>query len=332
MDDLLPADPRALIVLNPFAGQAAALRQNVQAARTVWLAHGWSVDVEPTSGPGDGARLAREAAAAGYDVVVAAGGDGTINEVVNGLAGTGTALAVLPVGTVNVWARELGFPLEPRATAMALLQSHVRRIDLGRANGRYFLLMAGVGFDAAVVNEVGSDEKRRLGALAYVLRMFDLALRYRGQRARITLDGRVVRGRVLLVVIGNSQLYGGIFKMTARACIDDGLLDVCVIKGASLAEAPLRIISILRQRYTFDPRIEYHRARTIQVATRNALPVQVDGDQAGFTPMTFAVVPGALRALLPPTPLADDLLRADLPPRRRMWQRALGWVARRAAL
>lgn len=331
MEDELPTEARALIVLNPLAGQAAALQQNVQAARAVWQAHGWSVDVKTTGSPGDGARLAREAAALGYDVVAAAGGDGTINEVVNGLAGTRTALAALPVGTVNVWARELGFPLEPRAAAEALLRAQVRRIDLGRANDRYFLLMAGVGFDAAVVNEVRSDEKRRLGALAYALRALDLALRYRGRRARISLDGRVVRGRVLLVVIGNSQLYGGIFKITARACIDDGMLDVCVIKGESLASAPLRVLSILRQRYNLDPRIEYHRARVVRVEARGALPVQVDGDQAGATPMTFAVVPGALRALLPSTLPADDLLRNGLPRRRRMWQRAIAWAVRRVA-
>jgi hypothetical protein len=111
------------------------------------------------------------------------------------------------------------------------------------------------------------------------------------------------------VVIGNSQLYGGVFKITARACIDDGLLDVCIIKGDSLAEAPLRLFSILRQRYNLDPRIEYHRARVIHIDTRGALPVQVDGDQSGSTPMTFSVAPGALYALLPQTPPADDLLR-----------------------
>lgn len=308
-DEALPRNARALIVLNPCAGQAAALRQNVEAARAVWRTHGWTVDVETTHQAGDGARLAREAALHGYDVVAAAGGDGTINEVINGLAGTRTALAALPVGTVNVWVRELGLPLEPRAAAEALLLARQRRIDLGRAGDRYFLLMAGVGFDAAVVNEVRSDEKRRLGALAYVVRAFALALRYRGRRARIWLDGRKIRGRVLLVVIGNSQLYGGVFKITPRACINDGLLDVCIIKGDSLAEAPLRLLSILRQRYNLDPRIEYHRARTIHITTRGALPVQVDGDQSGFTPMTFTVAPGMLYALLPDA-LPDDLLRA----------------------
>ncbi len=326
-----PQNARTLIIVNPFAGQAAALRQNIEAARAVWQTHGWTVDIATTHQAGDGTRLAREAAQQGYDIVAAAGGDGTINEVINGLAGTRTALAALPVGTVNVWVRELGLPLEPRAAAEALLQAQRRRIDLGRAGERYFLLMAGVGFDAAVVNEVRSDEKRRLGALAYVVRAFDLALRYRGRRARIWLDGRIIRGRVLLVVIGNSQLYGGVFKITARACINDGLLDVCIIKGDSLAEAPLRLLSILRQRYNLDPRIEYHRARTIHITAREPLPVQVDGDQSGFTPMTFTVAPGALYALLPHTPPADDLLRAAPPRQRRVWQRMLGWIVRRAA-
>lgn len=331
VEEALPQHARALIVLNPYAGQAAALRQNVEAARAVWQAHGWTVDIEMTHQAGDGTRLAREAALQKYDVVVAAGGDGTINEVINGLAETRTALAALPVGTVNVWVRELGLPLEPRAAAEALLRARRQRIDLGRAGDRYFLLMAGIGFDAAVVHEVRSEEKRRLGALAYVVRAFDLARRYRGRRTRISVDGRTIRGRVLLVVIGNSQLYGGVFKITARACINDGLLDVCIIKGDSLVEAPLRLLSILRQRYNLDPRIEYHRARVIHISTHGALPVQVDGDQSGTTPMTFTVAPGAVYALLPRTPLADDLLRAAPPHRRRTWQRMIGWLVRRIA-
>src|SRR5207247_1264597 len=135
------------IVFNPIAGQANSFEHDIVAASDVWRDHGWTVDIQPTLEPGDGTRIAREAAAQGYDVVVAAGGDGTVNEVVNGLAGTETALAALPIGTVNVWVRELGLPLHPRAAAEALLGAQVRAIDLGRAGDRYFLLMAGVGFD-----------------------------------------------------------------------------------------------------------------------------------------------------------------------------------------
>src|SRR6266496_514351 len=171
---------RALIIFNPTAGQAGSFEQDLLVAQDIWRQHGWHVDLQPTNGPGDGTRIAREAAAQGYHMVVAAGGDGTVNEVINGLAGSETALAVLPIGTVNVWVRELGLPLQPRAAAEALLHAQIRTIDLGRAGDRYFLLMCGVGFDAAVTAEVRAHEKRRFGALAYLLRAANLAGRFRG--------------------------------------------------------------------------------------------------------------------------------------------------------
>ena len=319
---------RALIIFNPKAGQADSLERDIQAARDIWTEHGWQVDLQPTSEPGDGTRIAREAAEQGYDIVVAAGGDGTVNEVVNGLAGTRTALGALPIGTVNVWVRELGIPLQPRAAAEALLTCQPRAIDLGRAGDRYFLMMSGVGFDAAVTAEVQPKEKRRLGIFAYVLRAINLATHFHGTPARIVVDGKPIRGRVLMIVLGNSQLYGGVVKVTSRASLDDGLLDVCIIKGRTLWSAPFRILSILTQRYNIDPQLEYHRAREIKITTRRVLPVQVDGDHIGQTPMTFQAVPGALMALLPPT-MPEDLVRTEAQPPRYAWRRILGRIGQR---
>jgi YegS/Rv2252/BmrU family lipid kinase len=315
---------RALVVFNPIAGQAASLQQDIQAAADVWRANGWTVDLRPTAARGDGTRIAREAAASGYDVVVAAGGDGTVNEVVNGLVGTTTALAALPIGTVNVWVRELGLPMQPRAAAAALLDAQVRTVDLGKAGDRDFLLMAGVGFDAAVTAEVRAHEKRRLGIFAYIFRALDLARHFRGTRARVIIDGKPLRTRALMIVLGNSQLYGGIIKFTARASLDDGLLDVCIIKGNTLRGAPLRLLSIVLRRASLDPKIEYHRARKIRIETVDQLPVQIDGDHIGSTPMTFESAPGALLALLPAT-MPTDLLHAERVTPRRTWRRLLGW-------
>jgi YegS/Rv2252/BmrU family lipid kinase len=322
---------RVLIVYNPAAGQAGSLEQELDIAADTWRERGWQVDLQPTQRSGDGTRIAREAAEAGYDIVAAAGGDGTINEVVNGLANTQTALAALPLGTVNVWARELGLPLQPRAAAEALSDGVIRPIDLGRADDRYFLLMAGVGFDATITAQVQPEEKRRFGALAYVLRGFGLIGRMRGTKMRLVLDGRSISGRVLWVLVGNSQLYGGLMKITHQASIDDGLLDVCVIRGENLYSAPWHILSILLRRYDLDPEIDYYRARKVEVYTRRTLPVQVDGDSYGETPMRFEVAPGALRALMPPR-VGDGLIQseAQVPARpQRSALRVAEWLRRR---
>ncbi|MEM8531349.1 MAG: diacylglycerol kinase family protein [Chloroflexota bacterium] len=317
----------ALVIYNPAAGQSGNLTRDLNDACAFWRSHGWRVDLQPTTAPGDGPHIARAAARRGYNVIVAAGGDGTVNEVINGLVGTEAALAVLPIGTVNIWARELGIPLQTRAAAEAILYGQVRQVDLGRANDRYFLLMAGVGFDAAVTAEVGSKEKRLLGVFAYAFRAIQLAWRFQGVRTHVIVDGKPIHGRILMVVVGNSRLYGGFVKLTVRATINDGLLDVCVIKGKTLRGAPSRILSIITRRYHLDSEVEYHRAQNVEIRSSKPLPVQVDGDYIGHTPMSFEAIPSALRAIMPET-LPEDLLRTETPPSQRSWRRFFGSLRR----
>jgi diacylglycerol kinase (ATP) len=307
----LPLQPRVLIVFNPQAGQGVMLQQALEQAAQIWRQQQWQVELQPTRWAGDATFWAAQAAAQGYDLVVAAGGDGTVNEVANGLVGTPTALAVLPVGTVNIWARELGLPMDVARSATAFLKAQLKSVDLGKAGDRHFLLMAGVGFDAAVTAGVCPQEKKRFGAIAYIKQALHLAWRWRGVRSLIRIDGRRVRGRILMVVIGNSQLYGGVFKMTAHATIDDGRLDVCVIKGRNLLTAPLRLLSIFTRRYNLDPKVEYYRATRVSIQGKRTLPVQVDGDYLGKTPMNFEVVPAGLWVLVPPS--ADRSLWQSTP-------------------
>lgn len=300
MSSSLPPRPRVLILFNPTAGQAKNLISKLESVVDRWREQSWQVDLRPTRRAGDATHLAREAAAQGYAVVVAAGGDGTVNEVVNGLVGTQTALAVLPIGTVNIWAREMGLPMDLQRSAIAFLQARLEHIDLGQVGERYFLLMAGVGFDAAVTAKIRPSEKKRFGAIAYVMQALQLAQEFKGIRADIHIDGKQIRGRILMVVIGNSQLYGGVVKLTAHAILNDGLLDVCVIKGGNMWMAPLRLLSIFLRHYDRDPQVNYYRARQVQISGRKVLPVQVDGDYLGVTPMNFQVVPKSLWVLVPP--------------------------------
>lgn len=289
------------MIANPTSGQAEALAGQLTDALAIWRRHGWLVDLVHTRASGDATQIAARAAAAGVDLVIAAGGDGTLNEALNGLVGSDTALAPLPIGTVNVWARELALPRDIRALAELLPSLPRYRVDVGRAGTRWFLLMAGIGFDAAVVAGLQAHDKRRLGILAYAMRAFAIARQYRGVRVRMVLDGRVIRRWALMIVLGNTPLYGGVMQLTEHARVGDGVLDVCIIRGSSIIDlARAAGAALLLRRASIDPRMEHLRARDITIETRRPLPVQVDGDLLGETPMQFTVADRALTVLMPP--------------------------------
>jgi diacylglycerol kinase (ATP) len=293
---------QVLIIYNPAAGQSPNLKNTLDRVATLWRNLGWQVQIVATTAPGDATSKAQIAAQSGYNAVVAAGGDGTVNEVMNGLVGTETALAVLPLGTVNIWAREMGLSMDMLKAAESLAQSELTKIDVGMAGNRYFLLMAGIGFDAAVTATVRAEEKKLLGAIAYVKQAIQVAWNFRGVRLKLKIDGKRVRGKILMVVIGNSQLYGGVVKFTAHATIDDGLLDICVIKGRGMLSAPRRLVSIFARHYNRDPLVQYYQGKQIEIRGKRGkhLPIQVDGDYLGKTTMSFRVVPDSLWIMVPP--------------------------------
>ena len=262
---------------------------------------GWRLDVAETRAAGDATRLAAEAAQVGHSVVLAGGGDGTLNEVIQPLVGTRTVVGAVPLGTVNVWARELGLPLDPVEATRQLLLGQVRRLDLGRINGRYFLLMAGLGFDAVAVHAVeGSPQKRRFGPLAFLAAGALEALRTRGARLRLCADGRAFETNAALVTIGNTRLWAGAVRITYRASAADGLLDVCIFPGRSLLTKLRHTFLVFIGRHEHDPEVTYLQVRELLVAARSPIPIQVDGEPYGTTPARVKIVPGAVLVLVGP--------------------------------
>lgn len=288
---------RVVVLVNPTAGMRPT---SLGALEMELRARGALVEVVNTTYAGEGIEIARQAAADGADVVLACGGDGTLNEAVNGLAGSETALAVFPAGTVNVWAREVGIPSDPARNADLLWTGVRRRVDLARAGTRYFLLMAGIGFDADVAAHVTRPEKRRWGALAYVGRGVVTALRWPLQRMWIMLDDRVIRRRALFAVIGNTRLYGGVVTITQHAVADDGMLDVCLFGGQRVVEKVWHAWRVISRSHLSAQNVEYYRAQQITIVTRPRVYVQVDGDTIGQTPMQFSSVPRSLTVIVPP--------------------------------
>lgn len=296
------------IVYNPTAGPRDAHRELHRVCEEL-RKHGWKVDVVPTKESGDAERLARGAAEAGMDVVWVAGGDGTVCEVVNGLVHSETAMGVLPIGTGNLWAKQLRIPtytlanpFRLREAALSQIRGSVRTVDAGRAGDRYFILWAGAGFDAMVTHELEPRPRpvKRVGALAYIVAAFTLARDYSGVRTRVTMDGRTVRGRILLTLISNVQNYAAFFQVSDQAQVDDGRLDVLLFKGLGYSYLLRHAAKIFSGRHLQDPKIIYRQVETITIETESPVSVQADGDPLGKTPVTMSVVPRAVQVLVPP--------------------------------
>jgi diacylglycerol kinase family enzyme len=224
---------------------------------------------------GHAVELTREAVAAGHEMVIAAGGDGTLNDVIHALAGSTTALGVLPMGTVNVWAREIGIPFGASEARELLLHGVRRQVDLGRAGSRYFLMMAGVGFDAEVVKRVERNWLKRVGLkmLDYIATAGSLGLTQQPAKLTLRVAGQRRKMNALMVVIGNTRLYG---------------------------RAGVFLRAFLR-RPSLGPDVRYERVRSVRLESTPPLPVQVDGDIIGSLPMTFSIAPGALWVIVPRT-------------------------------
>jgi YegS/Rv2252/BmrU family lipid kinase len=295
------AGRRLAAIFNPHSG-GGGYQRDVPLIFGALRGLGYEVEELETEEPGDATRLARHAVAAGFDLVCAVGGDGTVNETINGLAGSDTPLAIIPTGTVNVLAMELGIPLEP-PDAVKLLGSgagNISWIDLGLAGDRYFGLMAGVGMDAAVVASLNPVMKKALKEAAFAVQGLGTYLTHEDPLFRVTTDERTVEG--YFAVFGNSSNYGGAFGITPLADMRDGLLDVCVLKDKSLVSTVWYWAAALINAHIKHPKVEYFRTEAALVAAVDEgkeVLVQTDGEVSGKLPMECRVMPRALRVVVP---------------------------------
>jgi YegS/Rv2252/BmrU family lipid kinase len=253
--------------------------------------------VRITNGPGEARELAEQAAADGCERVVAAGGDGTINEVVNGLAGSQTALGLLPLGTMNVFATELGLPIGDLRKCWDVVEHGiVKPVDLPRANDRHFVQLAGIGFDAQVVAATSFDFKKTLGPLSYIISATQIASK---KPPSLTIRGAGATRHGSFVLIGNGRYYGGPFVLFQDARIDDGMLDVLIFKNLGYLDIVRYLQAIVLGNHTALSDVEYFQTASVRVSSTEPVPVEVDGDVIGTLPVSFKLMPRALNVLVP---------------------------------
>ncbi len=257
------------------------------------------VVVRETKAAGDGETMAKLAIEEGFETIIAAGGDGTINEVVNGIGESEVTFGILPVGTMNVFALELGIPVNDLEKGWEVVEAgHTRDIDLPRANDEFFVQLAGVGLDAEVVGQVTPDQKKVLGPVSYVLSLAQVAARKPPLIHLRAGDGTEREGCFLLV--GNGRFYGGPVELFPDAKPDDGLLDVVLFKNQSHWDVLRYLHAIAFGSHPELPDVEYFQTAGLQVSSETDVPVELDGDLAGSVPFEFGFAKRKLRVLAPP--------------------------------
>jgi len=292
---------RALVVINPISGPAR--HRSVDAggalAVSVFERAGWTVEVVVTGAAGDAHRLAHAACGSGVDLVVAWGGDGTINEVASALAFTPVALGIVPGGSGNGLARELGIPRDPARALGVAAGARRRVIDAGEVDGRLFFNAAGVGLDAAIATRMAAPGARR-GFAGYVRLALRDGLRYRARHYVVTHDGHPVRHHALFMAFANSRQYGNDARIAPRARLDDGLLDLVVVENQPVWRLLGQTRALFRGTLQPGPRLRMTAFTELRVAGASPLAFHVDGEPAlGGADIVVRVRPAALIAACP---------------------------------
>lgn len=292
---------RALIVVNPVSGprRHRSFDACSALARAVLAGHGVEVEVQATRARGDARVFAERAVAAGVDLVVAWGGDGTINEVASGLASSPTTLGIVPGGSGNGLARDLGIPFDAEQALTLLVTGRRRRIDAGALGGSLFFNVAGVGLDALIAASIARPGVQR-GLSGYARITFLELPRYRAERYTIEHDGERTERRALIIACANSRQYGNGAQIAPAARLDDGRIDLVVVEPQPLWRIAARLPDLFRGRLRPGPGLSMQPVTSAVIRSERPIAFHVDGEPGlGGTALTLQVHPAAISVVTP---------------------------------
>jgi YegS/Rv2252/BmrU family lipid kinase len=284
-------------IVNPVAGKKNAARHVPRIEQTT-KDMGYEAAIYITDRPGDAVEKTAEAVREGCDVVVAVGGDGTVNEVVNGLDGISVVMGVIPAGSGNDFSRTLRIPQDFEGALDCILKGRTRTVDVGTVNGKRFVNVASIGFDTQVVMETNRIKKRIPGPLAYVLGVFKALTGYKAFDIELETKDNIIRKRAALVAVANGMFYGGGMKIAPRAVVDDGLFDVCLVEDMRRLRI-LRLFPIIYSgRHLLRPEVKYFRTTRIRIECLGGY-INSDGEIIGPCPADMVLQAGGLVVIVP---------------------------------
>lgn len=292
---------RARIIYNPTSGREIFKKHLAQVLQKFEQA-GYETSTHATTCAGDATHAAKEAALREFDLIIAAGGDGTINEVVNGLAPLDNrpTLGVIPVGTTNDFARALGIPREDILKAAdTVINGVARPIDIGQVNGQYFINIAGGGRLTELTYDVPSKLKTMLGQLAYYLKGMEMLPSLRPTEVEIEYDGKLFQGEIMLFLVTLTNSVGGFEKLAPDSSLNDGMFDLMILKKANLAEFIRVATMALRGEHINDQHIIYTKANRVKVNVSEKMQLNLDGEYGGMLPGEFVNLYRHIHVVMP---------------------------------
>ncbi|MCA0173682.1 diacylglycerol kinase [Bacillus sp. RAR_GA_16] len=279
---------RARLIYNPTSGREQVKRSLPYILERLEK-NGYETSAHATTCEGDATEAARIAVERRFDLVIAAGGDGTIYEVINGIAEQPyrPKMGIIPVGTTNDFARAIGVPRTIEGAMDVLCNGLEMPIDIGRVNEHYFINIAGGGRLTELTYEVPSKLKTMLGQLAYYMKGIEMLPSIRPARTRIEYDGKLFEGEIMLFLVSNSNSIGGFEKLAPHASLNDGLFDLMILKKTNIAEFIRIASSALRGDHINDPNVVYKKASHIKVESVDKMQLNLDGEYGGPLPAEF---------------------------------------------
>jgi diacylglycerol kinase (ATP) len=308
----------ARIIVNPMAGRGQSLRAlNLAQKALAQSRRKWEIQL--THAPGHATELASQAAAQGIPLVAAIGGDGTVNEVIQGIAGTETALAIIPGGTGNDHARSLGIPLAPAKAAELLWQGKIINMDIGKERDRHFGCLVSIGFPVDVIHHTNNKPRFLGGSLAILSSVWQTLQNLRFHEVTLTLDDHRFSVLTCGIFVLNTPSVGGGLRFSPAADVTDGLFDVVVIGKLTPAELLCNLPKVYVGRHLNHRAFSLYRCHSVRIETAQPLPKMFDGEVIGYTPVEAFLKPQALRVLVPTGfPARGEMVISDPKPSERV--------------
>jgi len=285
-------------IVNPYAGKGKteklwpSIYKNLQKI-------GKEINFEFTQSKGHAKELARQATNSNYRGIITIGGDGTINEVINGIVGTNLPLGIIPTGSGNDLCKTLNIPLDPFEAIIVLAQGKDTEINIGEVDGRYFVNVGSVGFDAAVAKWVNNTNLFK-NSLAYYLAIFYNIIRNKHYKLKINLDGKIIEKECTLVAVANGKYYGSGYKIAPYADLYDKLFDVVIVNAVSPVEIIKTLPGIKEGKHIENPNVNIYKAKKVIINnTKQKVPVQVDGEVLGSLPQQFIISDKSIKVFVP---------------------------------